>query len=59
VIPITDELKDVISSGAEQNDIQAVARKTGMKLLENDARAKLVKGITSLEEVAEYIKVND
>ncbi|GJM22065.1 MAG: type IV-A pilus assembly ATPase PilB [Planctomycetota bacterium] len=58
VVAISEALRELISSGASQNDIKREAKREGVRFLEDDARDKLRQGVTSLEEVAEYIRVS-
>jgi type IV pilus assembly protein PilB len=48
---LTPEVKGLILKGAQEYQLKAVARKAGMKSLREDGIAKVLKGITSPEEV--------
>jgi type IV pilus assembly protein PilB len=51
VMPIKDELKDLILTGALVNDIKKEAIKLGMLTLRQSGIRKVIAGITSIEEV--------
>jgi len=51
VMPIKDELKDLILTGAPVNDIKKEAIKLGMLTLRQSGIRKIIAGITSIEEV--------
>ena len=58
VVPIGDTLRELISQAAPETVLQQAARKEGIGFLDDAARAALIDGRTSLEEVSEYIEVN-
>jgi type IV pilus assembly protein PilB len=51
IMPITREIKDLILQGAPPTEICKVARDQGMTTLRESALAKLIAGVTTLEEV--------
>jgi len=54
IIPINDEMKNLILQSASTSQIKEVARKSGRKLLKEIGLTKVLEGITSLEE---YLRV--
>jgi len=48
---ISDDIRHLINTGADANEIRALAIKQGMLTLRQDALAKLAKGLTTVEEV--------
>ena len=50
VIPITQELKDMIQAGESVAAMKRKATELGMNLLGDSAAAKVAEGITSLDE---------
>ena len=55
VLSITETIKELIVKGADANQIQAQARKQGMKTMLEDGFVKAAQGITSIEEVLRVI----
>lgn len=51
LMPITDSIRKLIMSGADSATIKEQAIKDGMKTLQQDGIDKVVKGLTTLEEV--------
>ncbi|MCS7215330.1 MAG: type IV-A pilus assembly ATPase PilB [Thermodesulfovibrio sp.] len=51
VMPIKDEIKELILTGASANDIKKEAIKVGMLTLRQSGIRKVISGITSIEEV--------
>ncbi len=51
VIPVRDELKELILEGASTNEIKKAAIRLGMKTLRMSGLTKVKEGVTSLEEV--------
>ncbi len=51
VMPMYDELKEMVISGATNMELKAVAMKNGMATLRMSALESLKKGITSIDEV--------
>lgn len=59
VVPITDELRDAVIARASNKDLEAVARRSGIDLIAEDARRKVREGHVDLGEVSQYIQVED
>jgi type IV pilus assembly protein PilB len=55
VLNVTDNIKDMIYKNANQFEIEQAAIKRGMVTLENSAKDKFISGITSLDEILQYI----
>jgi general secretion pathway protein E len=51
VMVIDDELRSAITRSAEANPIRKIARKNGMVNLQEDGLRKVMKGLTSIDEV--------
>jgi type IV pilus assembly protein PilB len=51
VMPIGDEIKELILEGASSTEIKKTAVKLGMKTLRMSGLTKLKEGLTSIEEV--------
>jgi type IV pilus assembly protein PilB len=51
VMPITEEVRDLILAGATTVDIKRAARQQGVKTLRQSGLTKVAEGITTLEEV--------
>ncbi|MGC9102974.1 type IV-A pilus assembly ATPase PilB [Desulfurella multipotens] len=51
VLPITDEIREMIINGKPENDIRQRALEQGMLTLKQDGLQKVKQGITTLEEV--------
>ncbi|MGC8706453.1 MAG: GspE/PulE family protein, partial [Desulfurella sp.] len=51
VLPITDEIREMIINGKPENDIRQKALEQGMLTLKQDGLQKVKQGITTLEEV--------
>ncbi|MGC8790770.1 MAG: type IV-A pilus assembly ATPase PilB [Desulfurella sp.] len=51
VLPITDEIREMIINGKPENDIRQKALEQGMLTLKQDGLQKAKQGITTLEEV--------
>jgi type IV pilus assembly protein PilB len=57
VIPINEKLRDMIATGASASELEKAARADGVLFLEDSARSHLIAGNASLDEVAEYVRV--
>jgi len=55
VLRISESIKTLINKGATSDEIQARARKEGMRLMVEDGFIKAAQGITSIEEVLRVI----
>ncbi|MCL6623881.1 MAG: GspE/PulE family protein [Fimbriimonadales bacterium] len=51
VLNVTQEIRRLIAAGKSPEDLRACARSTGMETLRDDARAKILAGTTTVEEV--------
>ncbi len=56
---LTDDIRPLILKKADANTVKKMAMKNGMKTLRQDALEKILKGITSVEEVARAINEED
>lgn len=56
VIPIDETLQEMIARGDGEKELEEVVRSRGIELIPDSARAKLREGITSLQEVSDYIR---
>ncbi|HXG04147.1 MAG TPA: ATPase, T2SS/T4P/T4SS family, partial [Candidatus Binatia bacterium] len=51
VMPITQEIRDLILKGASTAELRAVAQSQGMKTLRQAGLMKVIEGVTTVEEV--------
>jgi len=51
VLSLTPKIRDLITNNAQEFQIKDVARKEGMKTLRENGVAKILKGITTVEEI--------
>lgn len=58
LLHITDELRQMIVTRQSAGEMQKVARGDGLKLMREDGFTKVLKGITTMEEVNRVTKVN-
>ncbi len=56
VIAVDDNLQEKIARGASEKQLSEIVRERGVDLIPDSARKKLREGITSLEEVSDYIR---
>ena len=56
IVPITQEIGELIATSAPMTKIKEVARNNGVDFLADSARKKLLEGSIALEEVSEYVK---
>jgi type II secretory ATPase GspE/PulE/Tfp pilus assembly ATPase PilB-like protein len=56
VIPIDETLQEMIARGDGEKELEAVVRSRGIDLIPDSARKKLREGITSMQEVSDYIR---
>ena len=56
MLNVTDNIKDLIYQRASESQIEKVALDNGMIMLREAAKEKFISGITSLEEVLQYLK---
>jgi len=59
VLTMSDRLRDAISQGAGATQLQAIAREQGMTTLFDDAREKIHRGLTTIEEVLRLLGPQD
>jgi type II secretory ATPase GspE/PulE/Tfp pilus assembly ATPase PilB-like protein/DNA-binding NarL/FixJ family response regulator len=59
VLTMSDKLRDAISQGAGATQLQAIAREQGMTTLFDDAREKIHRGLTTIEEVLRLLGPQD
>jgi type IV pilus assembly protein PilB len=57
VIPINEMLRDLICSRAPVAQLERAARAEGVLFLDDSARKHLLAGLTTLEEVSEYVRI--
>lgn len=57
VLNVTDNIKNLIYKNANEFEIEQVAIKEGMITLGKSAKEKFVSGITSLDEILQYVDV--
>ncbi|HDL74779.1 MAG TPA: type II/IV secretion system protein, partial [bacterium] len=55
ILPISEDIKKLITKGATSDEIQSHAQKQGMKTMIEDGFVKAAQGITSIEEVLRVI----
>lgn len=58
VVPIGDALRELIERRAPQSELRASASAHGARFLADAARAKLIAGETSLDEIAVYLRTS-
>jgi general secretion pathway protein E/type IV pilus assembly protein PilB len=58
MLMVNDELRELILARKSATEIQDVARRRGLKLMREDGWAKVVKGITTADEVVRVTKVD-
>lgn len=51
LMPLTEQIKDLILRGVSSNEIRAACRSMGMRTLRRSALLKLARGLTTIEEV--------
>jgi general secretion pathway protein E len=57
VLAISDALRDEISRGGSSSEVRRLARETGMKGMDSDARRAVASGLTSPHEITSLIAV--
>jgi type II secretory ATPase GspE/PulE/Tfp pilus assembly ATPase PilB-like protein len=55
---ITDQLRELIVQRRSATDLQAVARKDGLKLMREDGWSKVLAGMTTVEEIVRVTKTD-
>jgi type IV pilus assembly protein PilB len=51
VMPISQEIRELILHNAPTNEIREVAQSQGMRILRQNALQKVLEGVTTVEEV--------
>ncbi|MEI6117805.1 MAG: hypothetical protein WCP92_00665 [bacterium] len=52
----TDEIKNMLLDGKSSFEVESIALQRGMINLERDGVFKIIKGMTTIEEVYRYVK---
>ncbi|MFH1108657.1 MAG: type II secretion system ATPase GspE [Planctomycetota bacterium] len=58
MLMITDQLRELIVQRRSATDLQAVARKNGLKLMREDGWSKVLAGMTTVEEIVRVTKTD-
>jgi len=58
LLPVGDEIREMILQRKSATDIQNAARANGLKLMREDGWAKVVRGTTTVEEIVRVTKVD-
>ncbi len=58
LLMITEDLREMILERKSAGDIQSAGRKEGLKLMRNDGWGKVLKGITTIDEIARVTKID-
>jgi len=58
LLMVTDQLREMIVQRKSATDMQHVARKKGLKLMREDGWSKVLKGMTTVEEVVRVTKID-
>ena len=58
MLMITDQLRELIVQRRSATDLQAVARKDGLKLMREDGWSKVLAGMTTVEEIVRVTKTD-
>lgn len=58
LLPVGDEIREMILQRKSATDIQNTARANGLKLMREDGWSKVLKGITTAEEIVRVTKVD-
>ena len=58
LLPVDDEIREMILQRKSATDIQDAARANGLKLMREDGWTKVVKGTTTVEEIVRVTKVD-
>jgi len=58
LLMISDEIREMIVQRRSATDMLAVARKQGLKLMRDDGWTKVIKGMTTVEEVVRVTKID-
>ena len=55
---VSDEIREMIVQRKSATDMLAVARKQGIKLMREDGWTKVLKGMTTVEEIVRVTKID-
>jgi len=58
LLPVDDEVREMILQRKSATDIQGAARANGLKLMREDGWSKVIKGITTVDEIVRVTKVD-
>jgi len=58
LLSINEEIREMILQRRSAGDIQTVAKKQGLKLMRDDGWNKVLKGITTIEEIVRVTKID-
>ncbi|MGB1076917.1 MAG: GspE/PulE family protein [Bdellovibrionales bacterium] len=57
ILMFDEDLNDIVSSGGSKADLKAQARKSGFKNMADDARLKVLEGVSSIEAVSKVVSL--
>lgn len=57
ILMFDEDLNDVVSSGGSKADLKRVARENGFKGMADDARLKVIEGVSSIEAVSKVVSL--
>ena len=57
MLEFTEEIRELVSSGASEDKITSAAAKAGMKMLVESGIRKVAEGVTTIEEVARVVDI--
>ncbi len=58
LLMVSDEIREMIVQRKSATDMLAVARKQGLKLMRDDGWTKVIKGMTTVEEIVRVTKID-
>lgn len=58
LLMVTDELREMIVQRKSATDMLTLARKQGLKLMRDDGWTKVIKGMTTVEEIVRVTKID-
>jgi len=58
IMTVNDEIRRLIAEEAQAREIEAAARKNGMKTLRDAGLLKVLEGVSSMEEVLQETTIN-
>lgn len=59
ILPINDEIREMITRRAAEHEIRKAARRAGMRTMLEDGISKAARGLTTLEEVVRIVSPED